>query len=150
MKYLVLSLLMIGVGIGVVGCDDDDDESQGEEKVEDSAAVDESEDPTFELNPPYVASVTGLFQTVANPPLSLPPLPCLVGAIVSGEDEYILTSNGYWFCGGYCSWNGVELKDDDAIIVNGTVSEDLDVYDRVFVLIEIDQLQVVTNTPPSP
>ena len=33
MKYLFLSILMIGVGIGVVGCEDDDKDDPPEEEV---------------------------------------------------------------------------------------------------------------------
>ena len=34
MKYLFLTVLMIGVGIGIVGCEDDDDDSSSEETEE--------------------------------------------------------------------------------------------------------------------
>jgi len=39
MKYLFLSILMIGVGMGVVGCEDDDKDPPEEEVVEEEAPV---------------------------------------------------------------------------------------------------------------
>ncbi len=53
MKYLFLSILMIGVGIGVVGCEDDDkdDPPPAEEVVEeDSHASEEGELYDYEIN----------------------------------------------------------------------------------------------------
>ncbi len=40
MKYLFLSILMIGVGIGVVGCEDDDKDDPPEEEVEEETEND--------------------------------------------------------------------------------------------------------------
>ncbi len=151
MKYLFLSILMIGVGIGVVGCEDDDKDGPPEEEVEEDVPVTRNPNPPPKLNPPYVASVTGLFLAVPNPAITKPPLPGMVDAVVNGGNEFILTSNGSWSASdeGH-SWNGIAPKYGDTIIVDGTVSEHLDVYNDIYFEIEVDQLQVVTNAAPPP
>jgi len=55
MKYLFLSILMIGVGIGVVGCEDDDKDPPPEEEV-----VEEVQ--TRQQPPKWEPDISGLWQ----------------------------------------------------------------------------------------
>jgi len=55
MKYLFLTVLMIGVGIGIVGCEDDDKDPPPEEEV--------LEEETTESQPPkWEPDISGLWQ----------------------------------------------------------------------------------------
>jgi ABC-type oligopeptide transport system substrate-binding subunit len=144
---LPLAFLLL-LGVFLAGCEDDD--SASDDTPETNAPPVTSSgggtDTTPELGSPYSASVTGLFQTVSNPATTIPPLPGVVDVVIDGQTEYILTSNGSWFQGDF-TWGGARPAQGNTSVVDGVVSEHLDIYDGVYRQIEITQFQVITNTP---
>lgn len=148
MKSLLVSIFLVGIFIGLTSCESNDveDTPPQEEKVVTKRA---KPSPEPIPNPPYWATVTGIYFSIANPPTTIPPVPAMVDAVIDLSDEYILTSNGHWFLDGL-TWNGITPVYGDTMIVNGMVSEHFDIGNNIYVEIEVDQIQIVTNLPSQP
>ncbi len=109
----------------LIGCGEDEESSAG-----------------VRLSDPYDAVVIGTFLTVANPPMSEPPLPCLVAAVSDSEQTYILTVGGSFLCiSDVFEWEGRQFENGEQIIVEGTVEEHLDIRGGIWVGIEVESIQ---------
>jgi hypothetical protein len=105
-------------------------------------AEDEASSVDARLSDPYNAAISGTFATAANPPMSEPPLPCVVAAVSDGRQMYILTVEGSFFCiSDVFEWEGRALEIGEQIIVEGTVEEHLDIRGGIWVGIEVESIQ---------
>ncbi len=95
-----------------------------------------------QLRDPYHAVVSGTFAIVANPPTSEPPLPCVVAAVSDGEQTYILTVEGSFFCiSDAFEWKGRAFEIGEQMVVEGTVEDHWDIRGGIWVGIEVESIQ---------
>jgi len=87
-------------------------------------------------------TVIGIYKIIPNPCTTDPCLPCVVSSIYANNKYYVITVNGYWFCGDF-SWNGFTHSDGDSLKIEGFISEHTDINGKPYYEIEVVDLTVI-------
>ena len=87
-------------------------------------------------------TIVGKYSLVGNPCTTDPCLPGIVSAVIANDKCYYLTVNGRWFWSGdTLSWEGYTPSEGDYVIVEGYLSEKIDIFNKSFYEIEVISLK---------